>query len=125
MAAEDFTRIEVHGARELAAAMRAAGVALSDLNEANQAAGSVVLSAANPPRRSGKLAASGRVGRARSRARVTYSKVYAPPVHWGWPRRHIDPNPWLSIAAKVTEPAWQAIYLGALQDVADKVGAST
>jgi hypothetical protein len=125
VAASDFAQVQVRGARKLTRAMRQAGVELDDLKAANMAVGGIVLSAANPPRRTGRLAASGRVGRARSRARITYSRPYAPPIHWGWPARNIEANPWLAMAAKVTELAWLRVYLAALDDIVNQVEAST
>ena len=118
---DGFMQVEVRGARDLTRAMCDAGVDLKDLNQANQRVAEIVLSAANPPRRTGRLASSGRAGRARSRARVTYSAPYAAPIHWGWPRRHIEANPWLSRAAQVSEPVWQAAYLAAVNQIVDQV----
>lgn len=117
MTDRDTAQIRVTGARELTRAMRAAGVELDDLKDANIAVGSIVLAAAQPPRRTGALAASGRVARARARARVTYSKPYAAPIHWGWPARHITANPWLSRAAQSTEATWLSTYLAALERI--------
>jgi hypothetical protein len=123
--AEESAQIRITGARELTRAMREAGEELDDLKAANTAAASIVLNAANPPRRTGRLAASGRASRARARARVTYSKVYAAPIHWGWPRRGIEGNPWLSRAAQSTEPVWRATYVQALNQIVDRVNGAT
>jgi hypothetical protein len=123
--ADEPAQIRIVGARELTAAMRAAGEDLNDIKAANIEAASIVLAAADPPRRSGRLAASGRAGRARARARVTYSVPYAQPIHWGWPRRGIAANPWLSRAAQATEPTWTATYLDAVNQIIDRVNGAT
>jgi hypothetical protein len=119
--ADEVAQIRVVGARTLVKAMREAGTDLDDLKAANMAVGAVVLAAANPPRRTGRLAASGRVARARSKASVTYSRVYAGPIHWGWPRRGIPANPWLSQAAQRTEGTWTEVYLRAINQIVDDI----
>jgi hypothetical protein len=123
--ADETAQIRIVGARELTRAMRDAGEDLDDLKAANTAAANIVLAAADPPRRTGRLASSGRASKARARARVTYSKVYAAPIHWGWPRRHIEANPWLSRAAQATEPTWTETYFGAVNQIVERVNGAT
>jgi hypothetical protein len=62
--------------------------------------GGLVAGAARPlaPIRSGKLAASIRPGAAATKATVRAGAAqlpYAGPIHYGWPARHIRPNPFL------------------------------
>ena len=39
-----------------------------------------------------------RAGTAGAYARVYSNAVYANPIHWGWPRRHIKPHPFIEEA---------------------------
>ena len=46
---------------------------------------------------------------------------YAGAIHWGWPARNIVGQPFLTDAAKATEPIWVAQYLADIQKIVDKV----
>lgn len=105
----------VVGLRELQRTLKQAGDDLADLKDANAAAAALVArtAVATAPRRTGRLAASGRGNRAAGRAVVQFGGArlpYAAAVHWGWPRRHIPANEFASQAAQRTEPQWVAIY---------------
>lgn len=118
--------ITVAGGRQLRATMRRAGVELTDLTDANRAVASTVATAAAPstPRRTGRLAASVRPGATQTQAIVRAGGAalpYALPIHWGWPRRHITAQPWLSRAAQDTEPGWLPIYQTAIDRIIDKI----
>lgn len=118
--------VRVEGARELRRALKAAGDDLGDLKDANQAAAKIVLGEAAPhtPRRSGALAATGRVNRAAGKANVIYGNAkvpYGPPIHWGWPARNIKAQPWVTEAADASQPQWLQAYNDAVQKVLDKV----
>ena len=39
-----------------------------------------------------------------ARARVRSSLIYAPVIHWGWPKRNIRPQPFVLDAALETRP---------------------
>lgn len=102
MATSSKDTIRVEGLTELRKALRdAPAAARKELSKANKAAAQVVADEAKStvPRRTGRLAASiaaqatqtaGKV-KAGSAARVPY----AGPIHYGWGRRHIRPNPFL------------------------------
>lgn len=118
--------LEVRGARELRRGLKAAGDDLADLKDVNGAVATLVAwrGQASAPRRSGTLSRSVRGNRAAGKATVlagTARVPYAPAIHWGWPRRHIDANPWLSRAAQATEPQWTQLYLEGVQHVLDQV----
>lgn len=118
--------VRVEGARELRRALKQAGEDLDDLKDANQAAGKIVLEEAEPrtPRRTGRLATTGRVNRAAGKANVSYGNAkvpYAGPIHWGWPARHIAAQPWVLEAAEASQPKWVQAYSDAVQKVLDKV----
>ena len=119
--------VRVEGLGALVRELKRAGESIDDLKEANQAAGRIVLDAAEArvPRRTGRLAASGRVNRAAKKAEVRFGSArvpYAAPIHWGWAKRHIKPHPFVTDAAEATQPAWLAEYERELQKVLNKVG---
>lgn len=92
---------------------------LTDLRAAYVRAGKIVLRAANKrvPVVSGTLKATGRstkMGkvppkRATKTVVVSYGKKkvpYANPIHWGWQKRNIKGQRWLTRAARRTEKKW-------------------
>lgn len=118
--------VRVVGAAQLRRTLRAAGRELDDLKDANAAAAAYVAAVARTtaPRRSGRLASSLRGNRAAGRARVSAggaSLPYAGPIHWGWPARGIEPQPWVSEAAEQTQPVWLGMYRNDVQQALDKV----
>lgn len=118
--------VHVEGLRDLVRTLKAAEQDLDDLKAANRAAAQVVADAARAraPRRSGRLAGTGRPGNAARRATVTFGRAsvpYANPIHWGWPRRHIKAQPFLVEAARATRFQWMDAYLENLQKILDSV----
>ena len=73
------------------------GGRLDDLSVPDETAGDMVLAEARraAPRRSGTLRASLELVPAHPGVVVTSDLVYAPPIHYGWPARHIDAQPFL------------------------------
>jgi hypothetical protein len=119
-------QVRVIGAAQLTKTLRAAEVDLDELKKATDAAGRIVLAAAVAfaPKRSGALAGTGRKNLARRRVRITFGNAavpYAPPIHWGWARRNIAPNPFASRAATATEPVWVAAYVDELRSIAASI----
>jgi len=122
--------VRVEGLAQFVRAMKAAEVDVDDLKDANQAAGAIVLNAAQAraPRRTGALAGSGRANRAVRKAVIRFGSArvpYAGPIHWGWPRRHIRPQPFALDAAQASEPVWLGIYARELVKIAAEVERST
>lgn len=108
--------IKVEGLARLVRTLRRAGADLGELKDANRAAAEMVAAEgrARAPRRSGDLAGTIRSARAAARARVLAGRAsvpYAAPIHWGWPLRDINAQPFLSEAAQATEPRWVKAYL--------------
>lgn len=125
--AERGPRVEVEGMARLRRELRALEGNLDDLKDAHAAAGAIVAAAAaaRAPRRSGKLAASVRNSRAAAGAHVIAGSAavpYAGPIHWGWPARHIEPNPFAADAAQATESQWLPAYEASIRDAVDRVG---
>ncbi len=117
--------MRVDGARQLRASMKAAGHDLSDLNAVNkQTAGMVAQRASGTaPRRSGALAATMRPAGTRAAAMVragTAAVPYGPVIHFGWPDRNIEPQPWVYEAAVETEPEWTTFYETAIAAIVDR-----
>lgn len=107
--------LEVRGARRLRRDLKRAGDDLEELKATHARVAAIVAATATStaPRRSGRLAATVRPAGTKTQAviRAGYARVpYANPIHWGWPRRGIRANPWLSEAAQTTEPAWYRAY---------------
>lgn len=119
-------RLEVDGLRRLRRDLRRLGDDLSDLTDANALVAAIVTAeaAARAPKRTGRLAATVRGNRAKTRAsvRVGYARVpYAGPIHWGWPRRGIEAQPFVSQAAQATEHVWGPAYARAIDQAAAKI----
>jgi hypothetical protein len=92
--------VQIEGATELRRAMKRMGKDLSDLTQVNREAAKPVLERAKEivPRRSGTLGRSIRVTASRSGAKVLAGKngvPYAGPIHFGWPSRNIESQPFL------------------------------
>lgn len=120
--------IRVDGLRELRRRLRRIEGGLQDLKRINGETAAYIATAARPatPHRTGRLAATlrssgtNRAGVIRAgTARVPYAAV----IHYGWPRRHIEPQPWLIDAAQRTEPAWTARYQAEITDLVERTSA--
>lgn len=120
---------KVEGARELRASLRRAGDDLADLKTANREAADIVAPAAQrrSPHRSSKLAGTVRPGATKTAAVIRAGNnrasgvPYANPIHWGWFKRNIKPNPFLSLAAQETEQQWRKPYEKHLEDALAKI----
>lgn len=118
--------VRVQGAPRLRRALKQAAGDVDDLKAAHAAVAALVAStaASRAPRRSGALAASVRGNRAASRATVAAGGArlpYAGPIHYGWPARGIDAQPFISDAAQRTEAVWLPLYTRAIDQAVDKV----
>lgn len=112
--------LTVEGGRELRRTLRQAGSDLTELKEANKRAADIVAAAApaRAPRVSGRLASSIRgagtktagIVRAGNNRKSATGIRYALPIHWGWPKRNIKANPFLSDTAQQTEEKWMKEY---------------
>jgi hypothetical protein len=118
--------VKVDGAKELRRTLKKAGADLSDFAAANAEAGRIVVGDAPNwiHSRSGDLAGSLRAGSGKTAAvvRAGYKKIpYAGVVEWGWPARNIRPHPFLTTAAKATEPTWTEAYMTRLDAIVGKI----
>lgn len=118
--------VRVEGARRLRSTLRKAGQDLGDLKTAHTAAAGIVTPAARgrAPRRTGRLAGDVRGSGTTTAATIRVGRAsvpYAQPVHWGWPRRGIAANPFVTEAAQATEPTWVQAYESAVSRILDRV----
>ncbi|MFE6404782.1 hypothetical protein [Streptomyces alboflavus] len=109
------TVVAVEGGRELRRRLRTIEGGLAELKEEHKWIASFVLRLAAPgsPRRTGRLAASGRASGTQTASVIRYGGARAPyagPIHYGWPARHIAPHEWVIRAAKGTERTWTAHF---------------
>lgn len=93
-------RVEVEGAKELRRALKRMGHDVKDLTAINRKAAQPVLEKAKDivPVRSGRLKRSIRLSATQKRAAILAGKStvpYAGPIHFGWRRRNIEPQPFL------------------------------
>lgn len=119
--------VRIDGARELRAALKRAGVDLRDLRAAHKSAAEIAAAAAraNTPVLTGALAGTVRAGATQTRGviRAGSARVpYANPIHWGWARRGIAPNPFASEGAQQSESRWADVYRREVDRLLEKVG---
>ena len=104
--------IEVHGADNLRRTLRQARRDLEDLDPAPETSARLIAGQARTlaPRRTGTLARSitGHSGE------VTATARHARPIHAGVPSRGITARPFLTDAARQTQPRWMSVYAAAL-----------
>lgn len=118
--------IQIVGLAELARTMKRAGVDITELKDAHTRAAQIVADRASTlaPKRTGRLAGNIRTAKQVQRARImagSSSVPYAGAIHWGWPARHIEANPFISNAAVATQDEWTAAYFEDVQKALDKV----
>jgi HK97 gp10 family phage protein len=109
----DVSGIKVEGLKDLNKALRLIGIPAKEMNAAAKRAGEVVLreSVTLVPVRTGALRNSIKLSattkgisiRAGNDSRVPYAN----PIHWGWFKRHIKPQPFFTKALGYTR---QEIY---------------
>lgn len=121
----DGARVEITGLRSALRDMQRMGVEAEDLRGLMAGIGELVAGAARPRARraSGRMAASIRPGRNKNRALVRAggaSVPYAGVQHYGWARRNISPNPYLTDALAARQSAVLAAMDAGLQALIDR-----
>lgn len=123
--------VSVVGLARLRRDLRRAGEGLDELKAANAAAAAIVAAAAEaraPRGPTGRLAASVRGNKSASRASVSAGRAsvpYAGPIHYGWPARGIEANPFVTDAAQATESLWLPAYEQDVERVAGSLDGNT
>lgn len=90
--------IRTQGLAKTARALEKAGADSTDMKQLMHDIGMLVVNASLPPVLTGRLKASIRAGRGKTKAvvRAGGSNVpYAPVIHYGWRTRNIEPQPFL------------------------------
>lgn len=89
--------VELVGVEDVQGVLDRLADAAGNLEEPHRTVGEQLLDLADPrtPRRSGALAASGRVDAASNETDLIYDEVYSGPIHNGWYAHNIAPQPWL------------------------------
>jgi hypothetical protein len=82
----------------------------NELKGVHKSSAEMVAKAARPmvPNKSGALLGTMRTAATLKSGRVALGKKKVPygnPIHWGWPRRNIEPRPFLLDAFNANEPA--------------------
>lgn len=119
-------QVEITGARELRRTMRQAGVDMKEMKETNSSVSRIVVqaAAARAPKVSGRLAAGLKALASQTAARVragSKAVPYAGPIHWGWPKRNIKPNPFIADAAQATKTTWLGEYQKRIDQILNKI----
>jgi len=100
--------IKVKGYKAAIKALQTIGVPDAEIKAAGSSAGEIVANEARTlvPVRTGALRDSVRVSKALNKVSVmagNSGKIpYANPIHWGWYKRHIKPNPFFVKALGIT-----------------------
>ena len=118
--------VEVVGSRDLRRRLKAAGDDLADMKAAHDNAAGIVSRRAKlyAPKRSGKLANSVRPAGTKTRAAVRVGKKrvpYAGVIHYGWQKRNIAANPFMTDALEDTRKQWLPAYAAALDKITNRI----
>lgn len=116
--------VRVEGDDRFRATLRRAADELGDLKATHREAAQVIVDRANPPVVSGALAGGLRVVATDDGAFVTVggpAEVYAGPIHWGWPARHIKAQPFVVEAEQSAHDQWVNVYADRLDDIVSKI----
>ena len=118
--------VRVEGASRLRRTLKAAAGDLGDLKAAHAKAAKVAETAAAglAPVLSGALKASLRSSGTAREGVIRAGKAsvpYAAPIHWGWAARGIEPQPFISEGAQVSEPVWLRVFEEDLDKILDQV----
>lgn len=118
--------VRVEGAARLRRTLREAGDDLADMKAAHKRAAQIAANASADlaPKRSGRLADTIRSSGTKTAGTIRAGRAsvpYANPIHWGWFRRGIQPQPFLSRGARDSEGRWIREYEDYLDTALEKV----
>ena len=103
--------------------MRKAGHDLGDLRTVNMEAAQIFtrLARARAPRVTGALANATQAAATKDAAGITNALPYFGPIHYGWPARNIEAQPFVDEAVAESEAQWLAVYEKAADHAAESV----
>ena len=110
------TGITIRGADRLARTTAAAADDIERLTAVNRKVADGIKAAANPPRRSGRLAGSLTAEATAGEATVSSGLVYAGVIEHGWAAHGISATNFLTEAARAKESASVKLYSDAVDD---------
>lgn len=122
--------VQIEGMRRLRSTLKRAGADMADFTTINKQVAQIVVPvavASTPigPADRGHISRTVRGGGNRTAAIIRVGNnttfPYANPLHWGWFRRNIRPNPWVSRAAQSTEGRWRPVMFAGLEAIIAKV----
>ena len=124
---------KVEGGRQLRRTLRQAGDDLQDLSKAHREAAEIAAKASSAlaPVKSGRLrdtiraAGTKTAGIVRAGNNRSSGVPYAGPIHWGWAKRNITANPFISQGAQDSEGRWIRVYEEAVDQALQKVKGTT
>ena len=131
MAAGSAPRIQVTGAKELRRALKGMTDDLKDLREIHLAAAKIVEEVAREkvPVRSGRLKRTIRAGATRTKGTVQAGRngsvPYAGPIHFGWPARNIEAQPFIFDALDARKDQVVRQYEERVGQLVERVGRET
>ena len=122
--------VQVTGAKELRKALKHMGADLSDLTRTNKAAAEPVAQRAREivPHVTGRLSRNIRATATRTQGLVAAggsAVPYAGPIHFGWPARNIQPQPFLYDALDQRGDQVVSVYEKHIGDLVVRVGRET
>lgn len=116
------TEVRLEGGRKFRSTLKQAGIKLDDLKAVHAMAAAIAAeaSASLAPVRTGRLRrtirSSGTTTAGIIRAGNNTRIPYAGPIHWGWFRRNIKPQPFISQGARDSEGRWLPVYMDYVED---------
>lgn len=116
-------RVEVHGLRALNKALKEADPKLvKEAKAVAKDAAEIVATQArgDAPRRSGTLAGTVKAGATQSFGYVRAFTPYSGVIHFGWPRHHIKPNPFIYDALDARADEVLKAYEDRMEELIDK-----
>ncbi len=121
--------VHVVGGARLRRTLRKAGADMKDLTNLHRRIGNIIVPRAVAlapvgPEAGGHIRNNIRATAAQSHATIRAggkARPYGPPIHWGWHRRHIKAQPWITQAAQDTEPQWSSEYMDGIEKILDQV----
>jgi hypothetical protein len=121
------TGVKVKGLRSVTKALQSVGVPNKELNSAAKRSAERVVNEAKTlvPVRSGRLRDSIKISATLTKgisikAGNDFSIPYANPIHWGWFRRNIKPQPFFVQAIGLTRNDVYQDYLGELESLIER-----
>ena len=115
--------VQVEGAREVRATLKALGKGTRDMTQVHRKVAAMVIgpAASRTRRRSGALAGSYRPKVSAAKAQVASTLVYAPVQEFGWPRHNITPSHALESTVEDLAPSIAEEYRRHVDDLVGRL----